>query len=101
MQKEEGFKVGKSTTVSAGTFAGLSVAMPSIPAPPSASVPASVPSKIPTMPDIAEPPRQINTPAGAGAGRGAVNVTMPEQIGQNVGDRATAHIVTGGMGSRS
>jgi len=64
-----------------------------------ANVPSAVPSAIPAAPDVAAIPAQLNSAGGAGAGRGFVNVAAPEQIGQNVGDRATAHIVTGGMGS--
>lgn len=77
-------------------YRSATVAMPNIPAAPSASVPASVPVNIPPAPDIKPPATPLNS--GAGAGRGSINVTMPEKTGQNIGDRGLAHIVTGGMG---
>lgn len=60
------------------------------------SVPWSVPAVIPKAMEVREPATALNS--GAGAGRGSINVTLQETIGQNVSDRATAHIVTGGIG---
>lgn len=70
--------------------AGSSAALPA------SSVPSSVPATIPKATEVREPATAFNN--GAGAGRGSINVAIPETIGQNVSDRATAHIVTGGIG---
>lgn len=60
------------------------------------SVPSSVPVTIPKATEVREPATPLNS--GAGAGRGSINVSIPDAIGQNVGDRGIAHIVSGGLG---
>jgi hypothetical protein len=72
--------------VVAGSSAALAVS----------SVPSAVPAVIPKATDVREPATPLNS--GAGAGRGSIIVAIPEAIGQNVSDRGTAHIVTGGIG---
>jgi hypothetical protein len=72
-------------------------AVPNIPSLAQASVPSSTPTTIPPLPDLPAPPTKLNS--SANGGRGTMTITMPEQTGQNVGDRAIAHIVTGGMGA--
>lgn len=62
----------------------------------SSSVPSSVPAVIPKATEVREPPTALNS--GAGAGRGSLNVSIPETIGQNVSDRGIAHVVSGGLG---
>lgn len=78
------------TTVTPG--AAVSARIPSMP---SASVPSSVPANIPPPPDTPPHAQQLNS--GSGAGRGMV-VNVPNPLGQNVGDRGIAHIVSGGLG---
>lgn len=60
------------------------------------AMPSSVPAVIPKATEVREPPTALN--GGGGAGRGSVNVSIPETIGQNVSDRGTAHVVSGGLG---
>ena len=62
------------------------VAPSSLPSMPAANVPSSVPTEIPRPPELKDPPEQLNSSAGAGRGK-AIQVSMPEQTGQNVGDR--------------
>ena len=59
---------------------------------PPVSIPSSVPERIPPAPDAAIP-AQLNTTKPA-----PVNVSMREPIGQDVGDRSIAHVVSGGLG---
>ena len=59
---------------------------------PPVSIPSSVPERIAPMPDAAIP-AQLNN-----AKQVPVNVSMREPIGQDVGDRAIAHVVSGGLG---
>lgn len=75
----------------------VSVAAVNLPPVVAANVPPSTPDKIAAMPEMKEPPTQLNS--GAGGGRGTVQVTMPREIGQNVGDRGIAHVVSGGLGA--
>lgn len=73
------------------------VAPSSLPPMPASNVPSSVPSEIPRAPELKDPPERLSS--GAGAGRGdAIRVSLPEQTGQNVGDRGIAHIASGGIG---
>lgn len=62
----------------------------------SSGVLSPVPPTIPKAAEVRDPVTPLNS--GAGAGRGAVNVMLPETVGQNVSDRGTAHVVTGGFG---
>lgn len=63
---------------------------------PASNVPSSVPSEIPRAPELQDPPERLS--GGAGAGHGdAIRVSLPEQTGQNVGDRGIAHIVGGAL----
>lgn len=54
------------------------------------------PRRSPLLSDLPAAPTRLNT--AAAGGRGTLNVTIPEQLGQNVADRAIAHNVTGGIG---
>jgi hypothetical protein len=98
MQKVEGYKVGKTTAIPSSQYAALGVASPSVPALAAPNVPSAVPASIPAATNPDDRMTQINS--GAGAGRGTINVTVPEAIGQNVSDRGSAHVVTGGLGMR-
>lgn len=60
------------------------------------SIPPAVPAK---LPPAAEVPRQVTQLNSTKQEPTPVNVTLPERIGQNVGDRNIAHIVTGGLGA--
>jgi hypothetical protein len=89
------------TLVAAGVdsrtaYKAVIVAGPTLPSLPSSSVPSSVPATIPKAIEVRDPATALN---GAGAGRGSINVSIPDVIGQNVSDRATAHVVTGGLGA--
>lgn len=55
-------------------------------------IPSSTPERIAPAPDAAVP-AQLNTTKQA-----PVNVSMREAIGQDVGDRSIAHVVSGGLG---
>jgi hypothetical protein len=55
-----------------------------------------VPATLPAAAEVRDPASALNS--GAGAGRGKLNVSIPETIGQNVGDRGIAHIASGGLG---
>ena len=59
---------------------------------PPVAIPSSVPERIQPAPDAAIP-AQLNTTKPA-----PVNVSMREPIGQDVGDRSIAHVVSGGLG---
>ena len=59
---------------------------------PPMSIPLSVPERIAPAPDAAIP-AQLNS-----AKQAPVNVSMREPIGQDVGDRSIAHVVSGGLG---
>jgi hypothetical protein len=72
-------------------------AVPNIPSLVQAGVPSAAPATIPPLPDLPAMPTRLNSVAGGR--RDTMSITMREQTGQNVGDRAIAHIVTGGMGS--
>lgn len=72
-------------------------ATPNLPSMPVISVPSAAPSKIPAPPELRDPPAPLN--GGAGAGRGTTQINIPETTGQNVRNRALAHVVTGGLGA--
>lgn len=57
------------------------------------SIPPSTPVKLPPAPEVSMPEPALNSTR-----QGAVQVSMREPIGQNVGDRSIAHIATGSMG---
>lgn len=59
------------------------------------SVPPAVPAKLPPAAEVPRQVTQLNSPKQENT---PVNVTLPDRIGQNVGDRNIAHIVTGGLG---
>ena len=59
---------------------------------PPVSIPSSVPERIAPAPDAAIPAQLNNAKAAP------VNVSMREPIGQDVGDRSIAHVVSGGLG---
>ncbi|WP_051675691.1 hypothetical protein [Polaromonas glacialis] len=59
---------------------------------PPVSIPSAVPERIAPAPDAAIP-AQLNN-----AKQAPVNVSMREPIGQDVGDRSIAHVVSGGLG---
>lgn len=100
MQKVEGYRAGKTTTITAGAGAlpkGMPpVNGPSVPTGVAANVPASVPANIPPVPNDSAP---TTMNSGAGAGRGTIGVTVKNDISQNVPDRGVAHVQTGGMGA--
>ena len=60
------------------------------------SIPPSVPAKLPPAAEVPKTVTQLNSDRAEPV---PVNVTLPERIGQNVGDRNIAHIVTGGLGA--
>lgn len=94
MERVEGFKVGK-TTVLSGPAASPMMRGPAVTAgvlPMPAQVQIPPPVAIPPMPDT-------GMPALADLGKAKpTSVIVREPIGQDVGDRAIAHIVTGGLG---
>jgi hypothetical protein len=97
MQKVEGYKVGKSSVVPTASYGSLGVAgVSNLPSAPPTSIPSSVPTTIPKAPEIRDPAIPLNS--GAGAGRGSLTVNNPDTVGQNVGDRGIAHVVSGGLG---
>jgi predicted chitinase len=61
-----------------------------------ANVPPSVPTNLPKPPEIQAPPTKLNSDTRAPQ---RIAVTLPETTGQNVGDRALAHIVSGSIGT--
>lgn len=99
MQRVEGYKAGKTTTISAGvptpTVRSAPVQSPTVPMGQGANVPASVPSSIPQLPTDTVPAPT----SSAGGGRGQVGVTIKNEISQNVPDRGVAHVQTGGIGA--
>lgn len=98
MQKVEGYRAGKTTTVSAVASSAARVAPvngPSVPTGVSANVPSSVPPNIPPIPAETA---STTVNSGAGAGRGTVGVTIKNEVSQNVPDRGVAHVATGGIG---
>lgn len=104
-EKQEGFKVGKTTVIKPAVAAGVpTVGVPGVTsvsanggaAMPSVAVPSAVPARLPEAPDM---PAVTPVAAGAGGKQQALTVNLPETIGQDVGDRNIAHIVTGGIGA--
>lgn len=100
MKKVEGFKVGTVSPVAvpqgilgmAAYSGGVTVSAGQARIPPMA-IPSSVPERIAPVSETAIPARlNTNKPA-------PVNVSMRETIGQDVGDRAIAHVVSGGLGA--
>nr|WP_319566305.1 hypothetical protein [uncultured Rhodoferax sp.] len=101
MQKVEGFRVGRTTTVgiSATGSAGFmrqvtalptsttGVQMPSAPV-----VPMGYPSKLPAMPEVSIPTPSTEKDR-------PVSVIVRQPIGQNVSDRGIANVATGGIGA--
>ncbi|MGJ7607135.1 hypothetical protein ACSFA7_22560 [Variovorax sp. LT1R20] len=83
---KNGFNASYRGVVSAGSTASMLA---------SSSVPSSVPATIPKAAEVRDPAVPLN---GAGAGRGTINISTPEVIGQNVSDRGIAHIASGGLG---
>lgn len=59
-----------------------------------ANIPVPSVANLPPPPDVQEPPKRLN----ASAPSKPVVVKLPDGLGQNVGDRSLAHIVTGGIG---
>ena len=90
MKKVKGFKVGTISTM--GTPASSPTIAVGVARIPSVSIPSSVPERIAPMSDAAIP-TQLNN-----AKQVPVNVSMREPIGQDVGDRSIAHVVSGGLG---
>lgn len=97
MQKVEGFKVGRSSVLPAGGYSGVKIATASLPSMQPTNIPSSVPDKLPKMEEVKEPPTRLNS--SAGAGRGTVQISIPREVGQNIGDRGIAHVVSGGLGA--
>jgi len=62
--------------------------------PTAVSVPGSVPTKIPDAPTV-----QVQAPTGADKDK-PVRAVVREPVGQDVGDRKIAHIVSGGIGGQ-
>lgn len=66
-----------------------------MPRPQAANVPSPVPAQIPPAPEYKEPPHQLNSRAEPKV----IVVPVAAEPGQNVSDRALAHVVTGGLGA--
>ncbi|RYF61167.1 MAG: hypothetical protein EOO27_03165 [Comamonadaceae bacterium] len=75
------------TALPAAALAGL-------PTMPSVTVPSAVPQQPPEQPKIEAIPEKLN----AGAGRGAIGVTINERTWHGVRNERIAHIVSGGIG---
>jgi hypothetical protein len=84
MQRIEGFKVGKISTIQSGMAPSATVATVNIPTMPPVNVPSSVPTNIRPLPDTPAPAQHLSD--GTGSGRGIV-VNVPSQLGQNVESR--------------
>ena len=98
MQRVEGYRPGRTKTISAGivtpSVRSTPVQGPAVPMGQGANVPTSVPASIPQLPTDTVPA----PPSPAGGGRGQLGVTIRNEIGQNVPDRGIAHVQTGGLG---
>lgn len=86
MQRFEGFKTGASLPL-----VSSSVAAAGIPRPAQVGIPAAVPARIPSAPEVGIP-TPLNTQSSA---ERPVVVVLREPIGQDVGDRNIANLVTG------
>ena len=97
MKRVEGYKVGGVATVGFGTSSGQRVPSATVtagatPVLAQLGVLSSVPTKLPAMPEI-------NIPAPSTEKERPLMVSIRQPIGQDVGDRGIAHIVSGGMGA--
>lgn len=92
-----GASAAGSGSIPLGAGANIAgVSQNSIPPLPMANVPPSVPTNLPKPPEIQAMPTKLNSDPRAPQ---SVSVTLPETTGQNVGDRALAHVVSGGIGA--
>jgi|GEM_PF-6868450 len=97
MKKVEGYRVGGVATAGLGAPSGQRVPSATVtaggaPVLAQAGVPSSVPTKLPAMPEV-------NIPAPSTEKDRPLAVSIRQPIGQDVGDRGIAHIVSGGMGA--
>ena len=97
MKKVEGYKVGGVATAGLGAPSGQRVPSATVtaggaPVLAQSGVPSSVPTKLPPMPEV-------NMPAPSAEKDRPLAVSIRQPIGQDVGDRGIAHIVSGGMGA--
>lgn len=81
---------GGAVAAGGAVTAGTTVAG-GMPTPPQVSVPAAAPDKVPAPPEVSMP----TMTADKGGGRSVA--VLKEPIGQDVGDRKIAHIVSGGI----
>lgn len=96
MKRVEGYKVGGVATAGFGSPSGLSTPSTTVtaggtPVLAQSGALSSVPAKLPSMPEI-------NMPAPSTEKDRPLSVNIRQPIGQDVGDRGIAHIVSGGMG---
>jgi len=73
------------------------IGAPALPRSASAGVPTLSAADLPKPVEIKDMPTRLNTDRDSAASR--VTVTIPERLGQDVGDRGLAHIVSGGLGA--
>lgn len=97
MKRVEGYKVGGVATAGLGAPSGQRVPSATVtaggaPVVAQSGVPSSVPTKLPAMPEV-------NIPAPSTEKERPLAVSIRQPIGQDVGDRGIAHIVSGGMGA--
>lgn len=93
MQRVEGYKVGTVKQVGARMGAGVSV--PALPATVAAGVATLGATDLPRAVEVKPSPTQLNSDAQPVA---PMKVKVETPLGQDVGDRALAHIVSGGIG---
>jgi len=100
MQRVEGFKTGTVSVVGGAAAAGMrsaptaTVDMASLVPVHSVSVPMSTPKHMPAA-QAANIPERLNS-----SKQPPINVSVRGEVGQDVGDRTIAHVVTGGMGGK-
>lgn len=100
MQRVEGFKTGTVSVVGGAAAAGMrsapvaTVDMASLLPVQVATVPMSTPKHMPAA-QAANIPERLNS-----SKQPPINVSVRGEVGQDVGDRTIAHVVTGGMGGK-
>jgi len=76
---------------------GANVGVPGMQRSAAAGVPTLSAADLPRAVEINNMPTRLNTDRNSAPTK--VTVTMPERLGQDVGDRSLAHIVSGGLGA--
>lgn len=100
MQRVEGFKTGTVSVVGGAAAAGMrsapvaTVDMASLLPVHSVSVPPSTPKHMPAVQAASIPERLSSSK------QPPINVSVRGEVGQDVGDRTIAHVVTGGLGGK-